>query len=168
MMPPLPRVVIVLFLGLPGLVLWLGGFVSLLFASVFAVFDFWPDGLIYTTLSAGAASLGFIMFACARLMTAEQALRAPLCHLPSMIAFQLAVMISGAIALASALVTFGMLIFADWHPGAPLTAITSVCLLAALLHFHPALKEKWKPQTEEERSLDDGHPDGAIRRSDEI
>lgn len=91
-----------------------------------------------------------------------------LCHLPSVIAFQLAVMISGAIALASTLVVFGMLVFVDWHPGAPLTAITSVCLLAALLHFHPALKEKWMRQTEEERSLDDGHPDGAIRRSDEI
>jgi hypothetical protein len=112
-------------------------------------------------LSAVAASVGFIMCTAAKLLTTEEPLRVPARHLPAMIGFQLAAMISGAITIASLLVTFGMLFFGDGHQSAPLTALGSVAISAAILHFHPTLKEKWKPQTEEERLLADDRPSSA-------
>ena len=160
MMPPLPRFVIILFLGVPGMILWLGSFASFLLATVFALIGFWPDGLVSMALSALVASPGFIMFTAAKLMTTDETQRIPARHLPAMIGFQLAAMISGAIAIASILVTSGMLLFETGHPGAPWTAVASITLCAALLHFRPALKEKWKPQTGEEVKWVDDHPDG--------
>lgn len=159
MTTPLRRVILALFLGLPGMILWLGGFASFILATVFSFNGFWPDGLVSMALSAAAASLGFIMFTCAKLMTREEASDIPARHLPAMIAFQLAVMISGAVAIASTLVTSAMLISRSGHPGAPWTAVASVSLCAALLHFHPALTAKWQPQTGEEKLLDDHPPD---------
>lgn len=164
-MPALPRIVTILFLGVPGMILWLGGFASFLLATVFALIGFWPDGLLSMALSALAASIGFIMFTAAKLMTTDETQRIPARHLPAMIGFQLAAMISGAIAIASILVTSGMLLFETGHPGAPWTAVASVTLCAALLHFHPALKEKWKPQTQEEKHMSNGHPDGTAPSS---
>ena len=147
-----------LVLGWPGLVLWLCGFAAFLLATVFAFIDFWPDGLVSMALSAVAASVGFIMFTSARSMTTEESRRIPTRHLPAIVGFQLAAMLSGAIAIASLLATSGMLVFGIGHPSAPLTAVASVTIIAALLHVHPALKERWRPQTEEERLLDDGQP----------
>lgn len=164
MMPPLPRLVIILFLGVPGMILWLGGFASFLLATVFALIGFWPEGLLSMALSVIAACIGFIMFTAAMLMTTDETQGIPARHLPAMIAFQLAAMISGAIAIASILVTSGMLFFETGHPGAPWTAVASITLGAALLHFHPTLKEKWKPQTKEENLSNDDPADGTAPR----
>jgi hypothetical protein len=161
MSPPTFQRVVYFVLGWPGLVLWLCGFASLLLSTVFAFIDFWPDGLVSMVLSAVTASIGFIIFTAARLLTTDETLRIPARHLPAMIGFQLAAMISGAIAIASLLVTSGMVIFGDGDPSAPWTAVTSVTICAALLRYHTALKEKWKPQTGEERLLADGRPASA-------
>lgn len=154
LMPPLPRILFVLFLGLPGIFLWLGGFTLLVVTSALSVLDlsdFWPAGLVSTSLSAAVASLGFIMFTAAKLSSNQNGFGIPRRHLPAMIGFHLVAMISGAIALSSSFATVGVLMLHQGNLAAPLTALSSISILATLLHLHPALKEKWKPQTEEER-----------------
>jgi hypothetical protein len=151
---PLPRILFVLFLGLPGILLWIGGFTSLLVTSALSVLDlsdFWPAGFVSMTLSAAVASLGFIMFTAAKLISNEKGFGIHSRHLPAMIGFHLAAMISGAVALSSSFVTVGVLVLRQGNIAAPLTALTSISILATLLHLHPALEAKWKPQTEEER-----------------
>ena len=153
-MPPFPRILFVLFLGLPGVLLWLGGFTSLLVTSALSVLnlsDFWPAGCVSTTLSAAVASLGFIMFTAAKLISNEKGFGIPRRHLPAMIGFHLATMISGAVALSSSFVTVGVLVLRQGNIAAPLAALASISILATLLHLHPALKATWKPQTDEER-----------------
>lgn len=168
MSPPTFQRVVYFVLGWPGLVLWLGGFASFLLVTVFAFIDFWPDGLVSMALSALAACIGFTMFTAAKLMTTEETRRIPVRHLPAMIGFQMAAMISGAVAIASLLVTSTMVVFGDGHPGAPLTALASVTICAALLHFHPTLKAKWKSQTDEEQLANESQPApaGSVERMD--
>jgi hypothetical protein len=94
------RSLFVLFLGWPGMVLWLSGFVIFIgsvAATSVGLDIFWPDGAIHIGASAATSCVGFLMFHAARFLTGAQAEDLPLQRLPALIGYQLAAFLLGGV-----------------------------------------------------------------------